>query len=167
MFYWNWLLKMLEFSQEPLNKNRASMLQFLAWGVLSLSQLLYLDMSRRALLLFQEISRDAFAGSLDLMVLKGDGMEVASSNPSWYVIQTISQNFPELFLVVDQILLTVFATIWWQRKLIQFWVSIGALSVIILDICTLIYFPLWNPQCITLEIYRGREELYPLIESSQ
>ena len=52
------------------------------------------------------------------MVLEKKGMEVDPPTPSWYGIQTISQDFPEMFLEVDIILITISDRIWKQKTLI-------------------------------------------------
>ena len=88
--------------------------------------------------LFHVITRASSAISLEIMVLEGNGMEMAPSTPSCYGIHMVSQDFPELFLEVDTILFTVSDIIWWQKTLIQYCVSVVTFLVTICDACTLI-----------------------------
>ena len=96
-----------------------------AWGVPSSSHLLNMDMDKSGLLLFQVNPRTGFCGSLDWMMLKVNGMGVDTSTPSWYAIHTGPQDFPELFLEVDNIIFNVSNIIWWKITIIQSWISVG------------------------------------------
>ena len=98
-------------------------LRLLSQGVPYLLHLLKLDILNRDLPLFHVRPLEYEYGYLYVMVLEAKGMYGSPFTESWYGIQTMSHDSPELLLGMETILLTVTAIIWCKIRLIHTCVS--------------------------------------------